>query len=94
MTEEEERNTIMELKDEIKKLNIRFLMQKMTSAKNDIEREVIINEIESKFLSLTDEERQDVRKDFFEDLYEKIGEGKKLLSRIDMCINERILEPA
>ena len=75
-------------------MNIRLLIQKMTSARNEREREVIINEIESKFSSLTDDEKQVVRKDFFEDLYEKIGEGKKLLNRIDLCINQRILEPA
>ena len=75
-------------------MNIRLLIQKMTSARNEVEREVIINEIENNFSSLTDEEKQMVRKDFFEDLYEKIGEGKKLLNRIDMCINQRILEPA
>ena len=75
-------------------MNIRLLTKKMTSARSEIEREVIINEIERKFSSLTDEEKQVVRKDFFDDLYEKIGEGKKLLNRIDQCINQRMLEPA
>ena len=75
-------------------MNIRLLIKKMTLARNEIERKVIQNEIENTFSSLTDDEKKVVRKDFLVDLYEVVGEGKKLLNRIDMCVNNLTLEPA
>jgi len=67
-------------------MNIKFLMQKMHTAKNDAESNSVKNEIINLFSSLSDEEKDTVRKDFINGLHEKIDEGKKLMERVDIYI--------
>ena len=64
-------------------MNIRFLMQKMQSAKNEEESKNVENEIIRMFSLLSDEEKDAVRKEFMKGLNETVNDGKKLIHRID-----------
>ena len=75
-------------------MDIRNLMQKMTFANSELERECIKNKIESMFFLLSYSEKEAVRKDFLTDLYEKIDEGKKLLHRIYIYLEEALVKTA
>jgi len=67
-------------------MDIRILMQKMHSANNETEKRSIKNEITSMFSRLTEEEKDAVRKEFTENLHEKIVEGKELIERVDVYL--------
>ena len=58
----------------------------MHSAKNEVERENVKNEIVSIFSVLSEKEKDDVRKVFIEGLHTKIDEGQKLIERIDLYL--------
>ena len=67
-------------------MDIKFLMQKMHSAKNEEERQSVKTQIINIFSSLSDEEKEVVRREFLEDLHKKIDESKELIERVDVYL--------
>jgi len=67
-------------------MDIKLLMQKMHSAISEEERKGIQSEIESMFSSLSDEQKDEVRKSFIKGMNEKIEEGEKLMERVDVYV--------
>ena len=72
-------------------MDIMFLMQKMHLAKSELERESVVREIENGFSSLSNDEKNVVRKHFLTGLHKKIDEGKEMVHQIDMCFK---MEPS
>jgi hypothetical protein len=67
-------------------MDIKDLMQKMHKANTDEERDLIKSEIENQFSSLSDSEKEEVRKAFTNSWDEKIIETKELLDKVDVYI--------
>ena len=59
----------------------------MHSAENEAEKKNVKSEIVNMFSSLSNEEKDVVRKEFMEGLHTKIDEGKKLMERIDVYLD-------
>jgi hypothetical protein len=67
-------------------MDIKDLMQKMHKADTDEEKGLIKSEIEKQFSSLSEFEKEEVRKAFINSWDEKIIDAKELLDKVDVYI--------
>jgi hypothetical protein len=67
-------------------MDIKLLMQQMHNASTEQEKNLISEKIKSQFFSLSDSEKEDIRKSLKESLDEKLKEADSLMNRIDIAL--------
>ena len=68
-------------------MNIDKLMQEMHDASNEVEKEIVVEKIKGQFSSLSDSDKELVKKEFLKLWDEKLEETKLVLERIDIYIS-------
>ena len=68
-------------------MEIRELMQKMHNAPDEEQKQIIVREIESVFKSLSDTEKEFVRKEFMSSLDDRLAFTKNRLAEIDISMD-------
>ncbi|GHV29359.1 hypothetical protein FACS1894177_00110 [Bacteroidia bacterium] len=75
----------------VNNMEIKQLMQKMHDASNEQEKALVKKEIISLFSSLSEPEKETVRKEFLEGLDEKLKEADELIEKMDSAELEDII---